>query len=155
MGPAQEEELLRRFAGNLDGRQLAGSGEVLSAVASGSALVGVTLEETALKRIAAGDDVALIYPSSGTSCVPDASALIQGAPHPENARRFLDFTVSYEVQRLLAEQFCRRSVRKDLPSALMPLEDISLVDYDVEEASAGRDAVLMTWAFYLGGEEAP
>ena len=68
---------------------------------------------------------------------------------------FLDFTVSYEVQRLLAEQFCRRSVRKDLPSALMPLEDISLVDYDVEEASAGRDAVLMTWAFYLGGEEAP
>ena len=75
--------------------------------------------------------------------------------HPENARRFLDFTVSYEVQRLLAEQFCRRSVRKDLPSALMPLEDISLVDYDVEEASAGRDAVLMTWAFYLGGEEAP
>ena len=90
MGPAQEEELLRRFAGNLDGRQLAGSGEVLSAVASGSALVGVTLEETALKRIAAGDDVALIYPSSGTSCVPDASALIQGAPHPENARRFLD-----------------------------------------------------------------
>ena len=104
---------------------------------------------------AAGDDVALIYPSSGTSCVPDASALIQGAPHPENARRFLDFTVSYEVQRLLAEQFCRRSVRKDLPSALMPLEDIALVDYDVEEASAGRDAVLMTWAFYLGGEEAP
>ena len=27
-------------------------------------------------------------------------------------------------------------------------------DYDVPEASARRDALLMTWAFLLGGEEA-
>ena len=151
--PRDEEELLRAFAENLDGRQLAGSGEVLSAVAGGSALVGVTLEETALKRIAAGDDLSLVYPAGGTSCVPDASALIQGAPHEENAKRFLDFTVSREVQQLLAGQFCRRSVRGDVASDLPPLEEIPLVDYDVEEAGAGREALLMTWAFYLGGEE--
>ena len=155
LGPGREEELLRAFAENLDGKQLDGSGEVLSAVAGGSALVGVTLEETALKRIAAGDDLSLVYPESGTSCVPDASAVIQGAPHEENARRFVDFTVSREVQRLLTGQFCRRSVRGDVGSDLTPLEEITLVDYDVEEAGASRDSVLMTWAFYLGGEEEP
>ena len=143
---------LARFENNLDGNIIEDSGDVVTAVDTGSCWVGVTLEETALKRIAAGDDVALIYPSSGTSCVPDASALIQGAPHEDNAKQFLDFTVSPEVQRLLTEQFCRRSVRGDIPSDLTPLEDIPLVDYHVEQASLDRDAILMTWAFYLGGE---
>lgn len=150
----EEEALLRAFAENLAGKQLEGSGDVLEAVAGGGALVGVTLEETALKRIAAGDDLALVYPEDGTSCVPDGSALIRGAAHEENARAFLDFTVSEAVQRLLAEQFCRRSVRGDVEAAgaLPALEDVPLVDYDVEQASGRRDGLLMTWAFYLEEE---
>lgn len=149
-----EEALLRAFAENLAGRQLEGSGDVLGAVAGGGALAGATLEETALKRIAAGDDIALVYPEDGTSCVPDGSALIRGAAHGENARAFLDFTVSREVQRLLTEQFFRRSVRKDVePAGELPaLEDIPMIDYDVEWASGNRDALLMSWAFYLGEE---
>lgn len=151
----EDEETLRRFAENLGGRQLSGSGDVVSAVAGGTDLVGVTLEETALKRMAAGDNIALVYPEDGSSCVPDASALIRGAAHGENARLFLDFTVSEEVQRLLAERFCRRSVREDAePAEGMPaLADIPLADYDVEWASGHRDALLMTWAFYLGEGE--
>lgn len=147
----EEEALLRAFAENLAGRQLEGSGDVLGAVAGGGALVGVTLEETALKRIAAGDDLALVYPGDGTSCVPDASALIRGAAHEENAKAFLDFTVSEAVQRLLADQFCRRSVRGDVePAGELPaLEEIPLLDYDVDWASEHRDGLLMTWAFYL------
>lgn len=154
-GEMEEDALLRTFAENLDGQQLGGSGEVLRAVADGTALVGVTLEETALKSVAAGDNIALVYPKSGTSCVPDAGALILGAPHEENAKRFLDFTVSHEVQQLLTEKFCRRSVRGDVESSLVPLEDIQLLHYDVEKTSESRDAVLMTWAFYLGGEKEP
>ena len=51
---APQEETLRRFAENLDGRLLTGSGDILSSVADGTDCVGVTLEETALRRIAAG-----------------------------------------------------------------------------------------------------
>lgn len=151
------QETLRRFAENLDGRQLEGSGDVVRSVAGGTALVGVTLEETALKRIAAGDDIALVYPAEGSSCVPDGSALIRGAVHEDNAKRFLDFTVSREVQQLLTEEFCRRSVRGDVETeeAMAPLEEIPMVDYDVAGASRRRDAVLMSWAFYLGEEGAP
>ena len=154
---ARGEGALKRLADNLDGRQLDSSGEVLSSVANGTDLAGVTLEESALKRVAAGDDLAMVYPWEGTSCVPDGSALIRGAPHEENARRFLDFTVSPEVQRLLSEQFCRRSVRGDLdPAPSLPdLSEIPLADYSVEWASRNRDSVLMSWAFYLGGEEEP
>ena len=151
------EQLLQRFAQQVDGQQLSGSGEVVSCVAEGTALVGITLEETALKRMAAGDDIALVYPEDGTSCVPDASALVKGAPHEENAKRFLDFTVSREVQQLLVTQFCRRPVRGDVEPVqqLADLDSITLVDYDVGWASRNRDGVLMTWAFYLDGEGEP
>lgn len=152
-GEEEPEELLRRFAENLDGRQLDGSGEVVRSVAEGRDLAGVTLEETALKGIAAGSDIALVYPAEGTSCVPDASALVRGAPHEENARLFLDFTVSREVQQLLADEFSRRPVRSDVETSLPPLSEIPLVPYDVSLASRQRDAILMSWAFFLGGEE--
>ena len=114
--------------------------------------VGITLEETALQHIAAGEDIALVYPSDGTSCVPDGSALVKGAPHSENAKRFLDFTGSADVQALVGERFCRRAVRADIPadSSLPPLSELTLVSYDVEWASKNRDRILSDWAFLLG-----
>ena len=139
-----------RLAENLRGIQQSGSGDVLTAVADGSCLVGVTLEESALKRIAEGADIAMVYPMSGTSCVPDASALVKGAPHSENAKKFLDFTASLDVQQLLSDRFCRRSVRIDVPEArtLTPLSQIPLVDYDIGWASENRAAVLSDWSFF-------
>lgn len=146
---------LRRFADNLGGVQLDSSGNVLTAVAGGDALVGVTLEESALKRIAEGLDIAMVYPADGTSCVPDGSALVKGAPHEDNARRFLDFTVSAEVQELLVRQFCRRSVRDDVAPMedLTALDELPMVEYDLDRAVEERDAILMSWAFYFGEEE--
>ena len=61
------DETLMRFAVSLDGRQLDSSGAVLDSVAGGTDLVGITLEETALKRAAAGEDIALIYPVMATA----------------------------------------------------------------------------------------
>lgn len=151
------EESLRRFAANLDGRQLDSSGDVLTSVADGTDWVGITLEETALKRIAAGDDIAMVYPSDGTSSVPDGSALVKGAPHEANAKRFLDFTVSRDVQEFVAEQSYRRPVREDVepPKELTEQGELILVDYDVAWASQNREHLLMSWAFFLGGEEEP
>ena len=36
---------------------------------------------------------------------------------------------------------------------LPALEELALVDYDIPWASQNHNAVLMTWAFYLNGEE--
>ena len=142
---------LATLAENLQGKTLSSSGDVLNAVADGSYLVGITLEETALKYIAAGADLAMVYPEEGTSCVPDASAIVKGAPHSENAKRFLDFTVSYEVQQMLSESSHRRPVRSDIPAgdSLLPLQDIVLVDYDIDWACKNRDVILSDWSFYL------
>ena len=150
------DETLRQFARQLEGRELDSSGDILAAVSSGSCWVGVTLEESAWKRVQAGDSIAVVYPRDGTSSVPDGSALIRGAVHPDNAKRFLDFTVSQEVQQLLSDQY-RRPVREDVGTnpALRGLSEVVLVDYDLAWASENHDAILMSWAFYQGGEEEP
>ena len=158
LDPARDtDETLMRFAVSLDGRQLDSSGAVLDSVAGGTDLVGITLEETALKRAAAGEDIALIYPDDGTSCIPDGGALVQGAPHPENARKFLDFIAGNDVQSRLETEFSRRPVREGVESGgvLRPLEELVLVDYDLAWTVEHHDSILMSWAFYLGGGEEP
>ena len=142
---------MAEIAGSLDG-QLDSSGQVLTAVADGSCLVGITLEETARQRIAGGADLGLVYPREGTSCVPDGTAVVAGAPHPESARIFLDFTVSQEVQQLLGERFFRRSVRSDIivPNSLPAMAQLELVDYDVRWAAENREAILTKWAAAMG-----
>ena len=124
--PGDDWDQLDRLAVQLEGRVLPDSGDVVAAVAGGSCRVGVTLEETALKRQAQGADIAIVYPEEGTSAVPDGSALIAGAPHPDNARAFLDFAQSRDVQELVVSQFSRRSVRTDVSDgdALPPADEL-------------------------------
>lgn len=83
-------------------------------MARGDFLVGVTLEETALRAVAAGTDVEIIHPAEGTSAVPDGIAQMKGAKHPENAAAFIRFVLSEDVQKRLGSQFFRRSVLKGL-----------------------------------------
>lgn len=141
------EETASAIARNLAGEQLISSGEVLTRVAGGEKLVGVTLEETALQRIAAGDNLALVYPSEGTSCVPDGTAVLLGAPHRDNALKFLDFTLSRAVQELLGSRFYRRSVRQDVPGsdALPGMDALKLLDYDTPWAVQNRAEILKKW----------
>ncbi len=153
----EHEEAMQAFARQLGGRQLDSSGAVLTSVADGTDLVGITLEETALQRIAAGDDIAMVYPVEGTSCVPDGSALIAGAPHGANAKRFLDFITGQDVQQLLTDRFYRRSVREDIvpTQELLPLTQLPSVDYDVSWASRNRETLLSGWAALFVREDTP
>lgn len=151
------DETLQAFAVSLDGRQLDSSGQVLDSVADGTDLVGITLEETALKRVADGAELGIVYPSDGTSCVPDGGALVKGAAHEENAQLFLDFISGLDVQQQMESQFSRRPIRTIQPAsqALTPLADIPLVDYDISWACENHNKILMSWAFYFGGGEEP
>lgn len=151
--PGDDWELLERFAENLDGQVLSDSGDVVTAVAAGDRSLGVTLEETALKRQAQGDNIAIAYPVEGTSALPDGTALIDGAPHPENARAFLEFVQSEDVQALVVSDFFRRSVRLDVADRedLPRMDEVGILDYDVAWASAVKEDFLRRWAV-LNGE---
>ena len=135
--PGDDWDQLDRLAVQLEGRVLPDSGDVVAAVAGGSCRVGVTLEETALKRQAQGADIAIVYPE-------------------DNARAFLDFAQSRDVQELVVSQFSRRSVRTDVSDgdALPPADELALIDYPVRWAAELKDAFSARWPELLR-EDAP
>ena len=136
-----EEEILTRFCDDLDGHLAKGSGDVLSEVANGDKLVGITLEESAFKEIARGSDVCICYPSEGTSAVPDGAAIVQQAPHQENAERFIDFILGDAVQNYIISPLFRRSVRTDL-STNDKTAGLKIISFDIEDASERQTKVL-------------
>ena len=154
--PGDDWELLGQFAANLDGDILADSGDVVGAVANGSRYLGVTLEETALKGLGQGAEIAVFLPAEGTSAVPDGSALVAGAPHAENAKAFLEFVQSRDVQELVVSQFSRRSVRTDVhdPDSLPPVEELDVIDYDVHWAAGLKEEFTARWLALCGEERA-
>lgn len=154
--PGDDWTLLERFAENLDGTVLEDSGDVTAAVAVGAASLGVTLEQTALKEQAQGADIAIVYPKEGTSNLPDGTALVKNAPHAENARAFLEFTQSRDVQELVVSDFARRSVRMDVADSgtMLPESELRFIEYDVTWASELKEDFLERWAA-LCREETP
>ncbi len=144
-GIDNEEEIIKGFCENLDGKVLSGSGAVPDTVASGTRLIGVTLEEVALKRQAVNPEISIVYPVEGTSAVPDGSALVKGARHPENAKRFLDFIMGYDVQRMLVEQCSRRPVRKDIVINDSRFVEIREIKFDIDWASGSQSRILREW----------
>lgn len=77
------------------------------AVSSGHADFGLTDTDDAIGEIRAGAPVKIIYPDQeagglGTLYLPNTASMVQGAPHPNAAKRLLEFLVTAEVEALLA-----------------------------------------------------
>ena len=150
-GSDGDKEILPRIAKQLDGKEYTDSGEVPEAVADGSKLVGITLEETALKYMAKGENIGIVYPKEGTTVVPDAGAILKGAKHLENAQKFLDFSISKDCQDILQKRFHRRAVLTSMAGEGEPsLLEIKRLSYDISKISAERNRVLTDWSFYMG-----
>ena len=135
------DDVIAKIAKNVDGGIIDGSQNVVNAVATGEKLVGITSEENALKNMTDGTDIAMIYPSEGTSVIPDGAAIIKNAPHRSNAEKFMEFVVSDDVQRLLEDNLYRRSVRKDITTK----KKIKEISYDIDYSEKNRQSILECW----------
>ena len=140
----EPEQLTEAFAQELNGTVSASSKSIISEVSAGTKIIGITLEETALKAINQGADITMVYPQEGTSVVPDGVALVKDAPHAQNAKLFIDFAVGKDVQTLLGDQLCRRTVRMDIRKE-EDWESIDIVDFDLEWASEHQAEILELW----------
>ncbi len=144
------EKTMEKMAELLEGRFLASSGEVIPNVSDGTFLVGITLEETAKKKISEGLDIGMIYPGDGTSAVPDGCAMVKNAPHSFNAGRFIDFIVSKVTQQYAMEEIKRRTVRRDID---LPMEfpAIKTIDFDLKESAENESRVFELWDELIAG----
>ena len=99
-------------------RIMSGNKQVAQAVAAGSLAFGLTDTDDAIIEVERGMPVAIIYPDQGegqvgTLFIPNTLAIIKDSPHPEAAALLVDYLLSSNVERRLA----------DGPSAQIPLRE--------------------------------
>ena len=71
-------------------------------------------------RARTGYPIDYVFPESGTPLVIDGVAVVENAPSPELARRFVDFVGSEEGVALAARRFFRLPARTDVPTDSLP-----------------------------------
>lgn len=118
---------------------------MLKLVNDGEYALGITLEKSANNyKIAEGSKLDYIYPSDGTSAVPDGIALVKGAPNYECAVAFMNFVTGVDCQNMMSKDFSRRSARSDVnaPEGLPTMENINVIDYDFDWAANNKEAIV-------------
>ena len=120
LGKAKAEDYLRRLKAN-DVQLAPGNKQVAEWVARGKTpsgkpvSVGVTDTDDAIDEVKASKAVRIVFPdragSMGTLFIPNTLCIPKGCPNPEGARKLVDYLLSAEVEKRLAEG----------PSAQIPL----------------------------------
>ncbi len=142
-GDAKATEFLQSLKAN--GAVIAaGNADVKDRVSDGRVAVGILDEDDAIVALREKKPVALIIPDQegpgamGTPLMPNAGLLVRGAPHAEEARRFIDFLVSPEAEKILAaSDAAQYPLHPGVggPALLPPLERIRVMDVDYAEVS--------------------
>jgi iron(III) transport system substrate-binding protein len=84
--------------------------DVVNRVASGEFAFGVADSEDFNAAVKEGKPVGVVFPdqqSFGTLVLPSALVLMANAPNPEQAKRFIDFLLRSEIQKLLGPRLSR------------------------------------------------
>lgn len=114
-GDDRAQDFFRRVKKN-ETKILSGNKQVALSVAAGRLAFGLTDTDDAIIELEKGMPIEIVYPDQqpdaiGTLFIPNTIAIIRGGPHPEAARRLIDYLLSPEVEKKLAAG----------PSAQIPL----------------------------------
>jgi iron(III) transport system substrate-binding protein len=115
---------------------LPSNGAVKDAVSDGRAAWGLTDTDDANVALKDGKPVQFLYPDQsgmGTPVMPNTVALIAGAPHPDTAKQLIDYLLSPETEKRLAELDCVQMPLQPnvkTPPNVKPVEAIKAMDVD-------------------------
>ena len=141
LGDVEAKKFFEGFAAN-GGKILSSNGEVRRRVANGEFTVGITDTDDYHTARQEGKPVGVVYPDAegmGTLIVPNCTVLIAGGPHPDAAKKFIDYLLTPEVERsLAASDAAQIPLRPEVPVPIdvVPLAKIKpmRVDYDKLES---------------------
>lgn len=128
----------------VDGKISSSSSNVYKTVADGEMAVGLTYEDPAVKLLNDGANIEIIYPKEGTVFLPASVAVIKGAENMDNAKLFVDFVISEEIQNVLGTTTTNRPVRKDAETSenMKALADIETLEEDMEFVIENKDSIV-------------
>lgn len=155
VGPGAAKGFYRKLKAN-GVKIVAGNKQVAEGVGRGDFAVGLTDTDDAIAEVEAGRPVQIIFPDSGggtkefprlgTLFIPNTLAVVKGGPNAAGGRKLVDFLLSPEIERRLAESESRQfpvnpQVRVKLPDALEPGRTAKRMNVDFSKAAAMWDEV--------------
>ena len=142
MGEEKGWPFLDRMYRNIPFLEKSGSGPAQKALA-GEFAVGIVPDPHNLPLQNPDAPLTPVFPTDGVLAWPSPVAVIEGARHPQNARRFVDWCLSPEGQKVLMQASPRVPTTdvETLPG-VPRLTDLKLVAYDHLKWGAAREAVV-------------
>ena len=142
-------EFVAKLIDQLEGTISSSSSAVFRTVNDGEYAVGLTYEEVVADLLNDGSTtVTMVYPQEGTLAVPFYSAVIKNAKNMDNAKLFIDWIISDEMQAGAAHGTARPA-NLSIPVTCPHMADISTIKviYEDQEATVkSRDAILKRWS---------
>jgi iron(III) transport system substrate-binding protein len=155
MGDAKADDLFRRLKAN-DVRIVDGNSAVRDLVVRGEVKVGLTDTDDVNVALEAGQPIAMVLPDKdglGVPMMPNMVSLIKGGPHSEEGMHLIDYLLSADVERMLAES---EAVQIPLHSGVPGPKNMPSIDsfkpmtLDYSKAAARVDDVTQRLAAILG-----
>jgi iron(III) transport system substrate-binding protein len=157
LGSDKAKEYYRNLKAN--GVQIApGNKQVAEWVGAGrtpdgqKVVVGVTDTDDTLEEIEAGHPVAMIFPDRdrpkddpmGTLFIPNTLCVLKGSPNPQGARQLVDYLLSPEVEKQLAESASHQiplnpEVKAKLPEGMETPATVKAMAVDFGKAADAWD----------------
>ena len=155
IGDQRGDDYFRKLKAN-DVKVVDGNSVVRDMVARGEVWVGLTDTDDVNVALEAKQPVAMVLPDRdgiGVPVMPNMVSLITGAPHAEEAKRLIDYLLSTDVERRLAEsEAVQIPLHTDVPGPknLPPIGSFKVMTLDYGKAAARVDDVTIRLASILG-----
>ena len=129
---------------NVDGKICESSSAVYKGVADGEYVVGLSYEDPCAQLVRDGAPVKIVYPKEGTVYLPASATIIKGAKNMDNAKLFIDFILSDEVQNIWGSTLTNRPVIKDAKTSdfMKPISDIKVIEEDIPYVSENKQKIV-------------
>ncbi|MFC4625862.1 ABC transporter substrate-binding protein [Daeguia caeni] len=129
-----------------------GNGAVLKAIASGEKPYGILVDFMALNAKAKGSPIEFVFPSEGVTAVTEPVAIMATARNVEGAKKFVDFILSDEGQKLALEQgYLPAKAGVGRPSWLPEGTTINIMPVDTQKVLEQTDADKKQFSELFGG----
>jgi len=159
MGEDKAFDFLKKMHANINAYTRSGTAP-MKAVARGETMVSISFVHDGVTEALAGFPVKTATPCEGTGYEIGSMSIIKGARNMANAKKFYDWALTTEAQKLAAQakQFQVPSNKATpLPPEAPRFADMKLIDYDQAKygKSAERKRLIARWDSEVGALPKP
>ena len=152
-GEAKAKKYLEALKAN-EVRIASSNGEVKRLVVAGEVAFGLTDTDDANEALKEGAKVEVVYPDQdgmGTLVMPTTVVLVRGGPHAEQGKRLVDYLLTADVERRMAEAAAHMPLRAgvETPKAVRRVVDIRAMEVEYARVAEEMEKIqpwLKTWA---------